>query len=342
MVSEERESLENLRKSLERVVAYDKPEIYNRGDWGMRISFDNFKNDFERVFSLARIFADLPFKLLPDNEINQIRESVENAANHFQMIDEFDATTANNAQQTVTDLGNQVSEHADNITREMAQWISYLAYQKGDVTKNIEHLETTIGTAENIIEQAKTRIEEKESKINKIIQQAQDFAGDRGVTVFTQQFDKTATQNKEEAGNWLIATITAFSITIIVLVTIMFWATGDLLIYEWLSRAALVGILITVTIWCGKTYRILRHQHDINSQKANGLRSFLSFREAADNDESTRNAVLLETTRAIFSVQESGFIAPNKNNQSSDVRLIDTTFSRLGPATDKAEQSVDD
>jgi hypothetical protein len=329
----QRKPVSDLGVGLAGLLEYDRSTIYSRDEWGSKLTFHDYQEDFERLFGLVRIFSDLPYELLPDAQLNLIIQAVTAASAHLATIDAFDSSTANNSQQTITTLGNQVKAHADAVTVQMAQWISYLAFQKGDVSSNISNLESAIDRGEKLVGEAKARIEKEETEIKRIVQQAQDFAGDKGVTIFTQHFDTEAGTNKEEAKNWLSATVGVFVVTTITLSVFMYQLVGVSNWYEWLSRAALIGVLITSGAWCGKNYRILRHQETVNRHKANGLKSFLLFRDAADNDETTRNAVLMETTRSIFSAPDSGFIPQGSNAQASEIRIIDGTRAAVAATT---------
>ncbi len=340
MPNEEREAVSNLKESLSNLITYDAEDMYTRAEWGSKLTFEPYKEDFDRTFNLAKIFINLPFHLLPDAQLNQIKAPVSLAVDHFTEINELDISTVNNAQQTVQTLGEQVKTHADSITVQVAPWISYLAYQNGDVAKNLTELESAISVAETTINEAKGRVDTEEKAIKRIVQQAQDFAGDKGVTIFTEQFDNAASDNGTEAGKWLNATMGAFTVTILTIVAFMFTSKDVTTWFEWASRAALIAVLVTGAIWCGKTYRILRHQQTTNQHKANGLKSFLLFRDAADNDEATRNAVLLETTRSIFSSNLSGFIPESSVKANSGIQVIDASRA-LGTVNSVAKSKPD-
>lgn len=333
MTDSQRQQVVDLANVITALLDHDNSKIYSRDEWGSKLTFHAYKADFERLFGLAKIFQDLPYELLPDANLIQIFQALGNAVKHLQTIDQFDVSTAEgNPQQMVQTLGSQVRAHADAVTVQMSQWISYLAYQKGDVSKNISALETAISNGESLISEAKGRVEENEGEIKRIVQRAQDFAGDKGVTVFTEQFNTEASTNATEAQSWLKATVGVFVGTVIALVIIMYQLVDVTNPYEWISRAALVGILITAGLWCGKNYRILRHHESVNRHKANGLKSFLLFRDAADNDEATRNAVLMETTKAIFSTPDSGFIPAASQSGNSEIRIVDGTRTATAAA----------
>ena len=114
----------DLDKKLFALVGYDSEGIYTRPEWDSILSFEPFRQDFERSFGLARIFSNLPYHRLPDAQLNAIGTAVETASNHFAQIDTFVSSTANNPQNLVQSLGNTAKKHADSITVKMAQWIS--------------------------------------------------------------------------------------------------------------------------------------------------------------------------------------------------------------------------
>jgi hypothetical protein len=322
----QRPTVIELTKAIVTLLGHDNEAIYARDEWGSKLTFNAFKADFERLFGLGKIFQNLPFELLPDANLNLITQAVTKASTHLQSIDDFDVSTAaNSPQEMVQSLGSTVQTHADAVTVQMGPWISYLAYQKGDVSQNITNLMDAIARGENLIGEAKGRIEKDEEEIKRIVQQAQDFAGDKGVTIFTEQFNTAASDNAVEADNWLKVTVGIFVATIVAVAVFMYQLVDVTNPYEWISRATLIGLLISGVIWCGKNYRIIRHQQSVNRHKANGLKSFLLFRDAADNDETTRNTVLLETTKAIFSTPDSGFVPSTSTNSGSEIRIVDST-----------------
>jgi hypothetical protein len=123
VVNTQRQTVVDLSEKMSGLLEYDRSTIYSRDEWGSKLTFHNYQEDFERLFGLVRIFSDLPYELLPDAQLNQITQAVTAASTHLASIDAFDSSTANNPQQTVISLGDQVKAHADAVTVQMAQWI---------------------------------------------------------------------------------------------------------------------------------------------------------------------------------------------------------------------------
>ena len=76
----------------------------------------------------------------------------------------------------------------------MAQWISYLAYQKGDVSQNISKLEKAISDGEQMVSAAKERLETEEAqmKTNPLQKQEVEEEAIQG------KFEKPAQMMEEE------------------------------------------------------------------------------------------------------------------------------------------------
>lgn len=88
------------------------------------------------------------------------------------------------------------------------------------------------------------------------------------------------------------------------------------------AKITLFILLFTATVWAGKIYRALKHQAAINKHRSLGLKTFQAFSNAA-SDSQTKNAVLLETTRSIFSGTLTGFVDSKQSGNDSDIRIIE-------------------
>ena len=97
--------------------------------------------------------------------------------------------------------------NADAVYQNIAQWIPFLAYQRGDVTENIQKLTQSVTDADEIVESAKNSISSKQSEIADIIVKAREASAAAGAAVFTQDFLNEATTLKDIAKKWLTATM---------------------------------------------------------------------------------------------------------------------------------------
>lgn len=93
------------------------------------------------------------------------------------------------------------------------------------------------------------------------------------------------------------------------------------------TKLIIISVFFTATLWAGKMYRALMHQATVNTHRANALQTFQAF-TTASNDAHTRDAVLLETTKSIFSVSPSGYIDSDTNG-SQQTNVIEIVKSGL-------------
>lgn len=93
------------------------------------------------------------------------------------------------------------------------------------------------------------------------------------------------------------------------------------------SKILILFLLIMATLWCGNIYKATKHQAAANKFKGNSLKTFQAFVKATD-DDSIRDAVLVETTRAIFNETTTGYLNYDSSTEKSTkvVEVIRTGF----------------
>jgi hypothetical protein len=83
------------------------------------------------------------------------------------------------------------------------------------------------------------------------------------------------------------------------------------------ARVIVISILSTAILFCVRNYSAARHNFVINRHRQNALSTFETFVKASRDDQ-TKDAVLLQATRSIFTPQVSGYLkteteAPSPN-----------------------------
>ncbi len=135
-----------------------------------------------------------------------------------------------------------------------------------------------------------------------------------GVSFHASHFKTEADSNRTASWVWLIALTLVGGFT-------AWYSLGELTAaVEDLPKDASVGHVVQFTVvrlivvsllmfaigFCSRNYSASRHNFVVNKHRANALQSFLTFEGAAEKPE-TKDAVLLEATRSIFSPQSSGY-----------------------------------
>ena len=279
--------------------------------WGS-INFEGARADLERMFAIFSHFKLLPIDLLPEQTLasihNYARDSVKPLLDRLkQFTIEVGSPTGER-----TTLINEIQAAADSFYITSQQWIPYLAYQKGDVQRNIDNLTTAVSQATTALDEAKRDIERKKAELDGIISAARDAAASVGVAHFTADFHSEGDKLRDESSLWLKSTVVFAATTVIAAVLMLFVdmpadAKQAYLVQLFTTKFVVLGVLFAATIWCGRLYKASKHQASMNYHRSNALKTFQAFVKATD-DEGTRNAVLLETTRSIFAITPTGYL----------------------------------
>ena len=303
-----------LAKVLEQLATYKTVNLITRPEWGI-FTFKNLRFDLETVLSFVDNFQSLPTQYLPDQTIRQITDSFKNILPCYQRLNKFSIAEGGNPAQQKTLIEQEFHVRADEVYVKTAVWIPYLSYQKGDVTENINRMAEAIGQVEKLYNESTEKLGEKENQIENIIVKAKEAAASVGAAVFTEDFSKEAERNKKNSWRWLCATIffagVAFALSIWAYRTdYSQYATALALWSKLASKMILLSLCVTAATWCGRIYKSARHLSILNQHRALGLKTFQAFSSAA-SDSHTRDMVLMETTRSIFSNSNTGLIAEN-------------------------------
>ncbi|RMH33083.1 MAG: hypothetical protein D6694_15745 [Gammaproteobacteria bacterium] len=319
MASEEIVSLIN--DNIEALSSLRDKNLISRGKWG-ELNFEINKNDFDQIFHLLEQVRQYPIKLLPDAVAQQFRQQIDTFRQVCEQIDAFQISTPN-AQQTRNSLSSQVHSLADQITGLMAQWLPFLAMEAGQSDFNSQILEKAREdqkAIKSILESLKTALPK-----------GTEAAAKAGVDIYSSAFENEEKKLLKEARTWLITTSLLALIT--ALIAAIFWnadyiysAIFDLqpdqeqtsVVLRTLGNKAFILLVFgSATLWCGKIYKSLRHQAAVYKQKAISIDTFETFYSAA-SDPQAKDAVLLETTKAIFSEHRTGYL-DGQAKESPDV-----------------------
>lgn len=324
------QEVDRLRKAIDAIFSFEKESLIRRTKWG-EINFESAQRDVDRIFDVLNHLKILPLEYLPDTAVTEIVNPLTEVKTVFDQIDKFNIQVANPSDTRNTIVRN-VHSYADNLYRQASPWVPFLAYQKGDVSKNIGQLTDSVNQAKLIIDGAKGDIAAKSKEIDGIIVKARESSAAAGAAVFTQDFDKESKNLVDRAKVWLRATWIIAVLTFVVAGTMWYITEPGLdqsQVWQKLTtKLAILALLISATAWCGKIYKALVHQSTVNRHRALSLQTFQAFSNAA-SDVQTKDAVLLQTTKAIFNDASTGFIDGTHTGSDNDIKIFEIVKSFL-------------
>ena len=319
------EQVQKIRELIGTMTVTPIDELISNPRWGS-ISFESARRDLELLFALGGHLRELPVEIVPDGIANQFVQHLTQANAAIKGIKEFTVETGN-PPGTRDALVAQVRQFAEQLLVGTQNWIAFLAYQKGDVQRNIQALSEAVANANRILEKAKGEAEAKANELTGIITAAREASASAGVGVFTRDFAAQVDKLDADATKWLTAAAIFAGATILVAFASFFVpidkdATSAQIVQYMTSKLLILLTLLTGTIWCGRIFKATKHQSAINGHRANALKTFQAFVKAG-SDDPTRNAVLIETTRSIFAIAPSGYLETTESAPDSGTKFFE-------------------
>lgn len=313
-----------LVKLLDECTLVGVEDIIRNPDWG-KITFEACKPELERTYSMMNHLKILPVELLPDAQANSIIQPLTQLKSTLDSIKKF-SIEGGNPTGTRDQLISTLQAQSDQFYTAAHLYIPYLAYQKGDIQRNIADLTKSVSQASSLLDDTKKEIVNKQKEIGEIIIAARDAASSVGVAHFSADFMSESTAQESSATTWLKATGLAAGVTLVAAIASIFIpissdATTPQVFQLFTSKVVILGLLFTSTIWCGRLYKGAKHQGLVNKHRSNALRTFQAFTKAA-SDDSVRDAVLLEATKSIFALTPSGYL-DNESSPESGAKVIE-------------------
>lgn len=319
-------------KQVERIkeacaVITDQPvdTLVAKTEWGV-FNFQASKDNFELIYGLAATLQSLPLELITQNEAEQIAVAVESARDQIGNVASFDPRQGNPNDQ-IQQLNRNVQSIADTLVGATKGWIPFLAYQRGDVQRNIDEMTRATTDIQKLLRDSLASATATKAEIDGIVKAARDAAADAGVAVFTQDFAAQAKKNESDAKTWLMWTAGFAAATVVAAGVSAFFGLPDNssqnhLLQFMTSKLVVLLVLLTATVWCGRLYKASMHQAAANHHRANSLKTFQAFIKAS-TEEQTRDAVLLETTRSIFALTPSGYLEAAEPSVDTGTKVLE-------------------
>lgn len=325
------QQLEELKKQIDQFFSFDKEKLIARPEWGT-ITLEEVRSDFDRIYSIVNYLKVLPLDLLTVNAINSIRNEIQSINNIFDSINKFSIESGTPPAQQKSQFITQVQNQADALYANTSPWIPFLAYQKGDVSRNIEALTSSVKEAQTLVDSAKTHIDQKGKEIDDIIIKAREASASAGAAVFTQDFKTESGRLKDKAQVWLKVTGGLAFFTILASGLLWFFTEAGLdqgqVWQKITTKIVVLGVLVTATIWCGKIYRALMHQAAVYQHRALSIQTLQAFSSAV-KDVQIKDAVVLEAARSIFGATATGYIDSSKDGSDGAIKILEVAKNVL-------------
>lgn len=311
---QEQQQSQALRTVLAQLNQIEPESLIRTGDLGKELSFEKGFPVFQRTLDLFKNLSEVNFDTMPYEVLSILISLSNQVLSRLQAIQKFSATQANPAQardQLITTLQNEWNSYYINITPIIAYSIrrgtdfDVLEREARGTASLVKQIETDVRTEKDTI------LAEMKGALEKVRQ----AAAEAGVAQHAIHFKQEAESYQKQSRAWLASAI-VFGV---IIVLYALWSFGPQLndvamsvptgplIQLSLSRIVIISVLSFGLIWCSRNYAASRHNLVINRHRQNALSTFETFVKAS-RDDKTKDAVLMQATKSIFSPQPSGYL----------------------------------
>jgi hypothetical protein len=327
-LSEEQRQADEVTKRLVGLIDFDV-ETLRRADLGPQ-SFSEAILVFERCFRLVDRLRGIDFISVPSPILNDLNQRLDGIHRRIDSIRTFNGSSAANRDALARNWADQYPNEFSCI----AQVLAVTPLKIPDFRES----EKMIAESTRLIADAEKRFQafegDTKAQVKSVLEAARTASLGSGVAAHAKCFEEEAKANARVAVIWLAVFVVMAAVT----AAFGFYladhysaspptAGGNVgardsvpvemplarAIQVAVARLFIFSVLYFATVWCGRMFKAHKHNELVNRHRQHSLRTFEAFL-AATSDDATRNAVLLQTTTAIFAQTNTGFISGDSDS----------------------------
>lgn len=311
--------LDKFKENLTKIAELNPKDLIRREELGTQMNFADAEDDFEQAINLFKKLNDIDTSLLPNEKLNNLNTQMNEFLSAIESIKTF--STIQGIQERDSRINKIKGSNYNTWYNAIAPVVSFCTKAGTDyealqrkARESVENLSTELVKAAEERAKAQEAIQETLAAVKKA-------AAEVGVTQHTTNFKDAADDFAKGKALWA-KIIIGLLIAIIIYSFIAFWGCPiemkEPYFYVFLQAAlprftGLIALFYALFV-ATSNYKAQAHNYIVNKNKQNALSTFETFVKASDNDE-IKNAVLLQTTKAIFSNTQSGYL---KNESMGD------------------------
>ncbi|MCB9355633.1 MAG: hypothetical protein H6575_13775 [Lewinellaceae bacterium] len=316
----------NFQSTVSEVLSYqtDLDKLIRR-DLSEPFTFSKQLEIFNNIFGVITPLNDIV--LIRNTDRKKIESRLSEILKIFERVISFDFVKQDNIKLVHKDITDTLQRNYDQLLEELVPVFALKSIMNAEAI----NLSSKKQELEELVNNAKKTGDD----IKKILSDSQDVVGKFGVSAYSEIFSQEYTKYEESSRYWLIGTFVVLSILIIVGFVFIFipdpaipnseGTATPLSTYNIIHYAVVRLVILTVLFYalnlCSKNFKSFKHNAILNKHRSSALQTFQIFTDASA-DASTKDAVLLEATRAIFSSQPTGY-SNNENEAESPSRIIE-------------------
>ncbi|MCC7465330.1 MAG: hypothetical protein IT261_03630 [Saprospiraceae bacterium] len=323
--------IEQITQNLEKLSTFSVDSLQRKEELGRELNFSEGADLFEKVLNFLKLMEVEKLPLLPEKQLKALSEQINHLASLFDQIQKFSVTGLNNPKQQRDQLIISISKAFGDLFEAAQPVVSFFNIE----TKENKRKDSSNAVKKSLEELKKEKEEMVKSgtlmlnQINELLESSRKAAGTIGVSQYSKVFAEESDYFENSAGKWLWR---VFGVLVLLMLAgggfirvgmnEMVQTNTLMLINVTVSKVLIITALFYSLNLCLKNYKAHKHNALLNRHRQNALNTFETFAKAAGDDSQTKNAVLLEATRTIFSNQPTGYMT-NENESEFPTRIIE-------------------
>lgn len=316
-----------LLKKIKELRSIDVEQELVRLDLGQEFNFSSQKDNFHYIIEQLGSLQYHQIEIIPKSILkNTVMGIVGETEAMISAVKNFKIGNSSNVNSEFSSIRNQIEAIKNKIFTEIFPIISSLnVYQSINDTES----KSLSDEFEDIAKSARESLDE----IKAIKEASRKAVSEIGVGAYEAIFQTESKNNENTARQWLWAS----AVICLAILSVGLWfynavgvtdntqnnqAQNLILIKEFFVKILILTTLFYALNFCSKNYKAYKHNAIINKHRENALKTFQTFIKSAGDDEQTKNAILLEVTRTIFSNQNTGY-NPGENDAEAPAKIIE-------------------
>lgn len=311
--------LEQIEECLESLEQLSRLDLVRQKALGEELSFKKGENSFKKIFDLFLPLKGLDLSNIPIDYLDKLENQLSTAISNLGEILKFNANQSNPSSERdrlIATIDNGYSSFFQSVF----PIICYIHFYNKSDNDSTGRIKSLLVEAQQEREKMARAGDDTLNEIKSILESARQAAGKLGVAQFSKTFQEESVHHSKIANKWLVATIGVMIALVLSGGAFLYFTNHGTevtntpyLIQLTVTKLLVLTVLFYALNLCSKNYRSHTHNSILNRHRQNALNTFETFVKASGEDGQTKNAVLLEATRTIFSNQQTGYL--NSENE---------------------------
>lgn len=326
---------QSLEQRLKTLAAIDVEEELIRNDELGQANFRPGVPIFKQTLDLFRELQVSQLEVFPEKVLNKLNDRAGKALNHFENVKKFTLSGySGDVVEARNKLLHDIEQEYETHFEVLQPHINYLLIKKTDFASLEQQARDAMARLEKFTADRRSEQERIQAEMGAALDSVKAAAAKAGVAQQSVVFNEQADNHAKQVRTWMWASAgfgfiaLMYALVFFALLPIPTGTVGET-IQSVISRLVVLSIILFGLVFSGRQLVAAQHNETVNRHRQNALQTFETFVQASDDSE-TKDAVLLEATRSIFSAQPTGFLRRDGERESPStvievLRRITTT-----------------